>query len=104
MPQFPYVPHPEGTTQEEFHKLLELRRQALEDATRADGSLFPMPVAWRRGWKAHIRLRGRDKDGSLKALIVVEGPRGEVPYSRAVRLVSSKNLPWHVLKTLARGE
>jgi hypothetical protein len=90
-----YVPFtPEGTTLEEFRKLLELRLLALADATRQAGLGEPLPVSWRHGWKAHIRIQERDADGSLKAHIVVTGPRGEVPYVRKVRLVASRPLPW----------
>jgi hypothetical protein len=94
---YSYVPHhPEGTTIEEFRKLLELRRQALADATRPHGLGQPLPVAWRHGWQAHIRILERCRDGSLRALIVVTGPRGETPYTRAVRLVAQRPLPWMV--------
>lgn len=93
MPQWNVRHHPYGTTMEEFRKLLELRREALQDATRADGSLFPMPTPWRWGWKAHIRIQGRDRDGSLKAHILVTGPRGEIPYVRKVRLCKRHPLP-----------
>lgn len=96
MPHFNPRPHPWGVTREEFRKLLELRLEALQDGTRAAGSLFPMPVAWRHGWKAHIRVQGRDRDGALLAHIVVTGPRGIVPYIRKVRLVSSRPLPYDV--------
>ena len=93
MPQFGPEAHPYGTTQEEFAKLLELRREALDAASTMAGELLPLPVPWRHGWKAHIRLQGRDQDGSLKAHIVVTGPRAELPYIRKVRLVTSKPLP-----------
>ena len=93
MPQWKQVPNPEGTTLDEFRKLLELRRQALQDATQDAPGAAPMPVGWRWGWKAHIRLQGRDRDGSLKAHIVVTGPRTEIPYVRKVRLVRSQRLP-----------
>lgn len=96
MPQFPHIPHPEGITAEEFQALLRLRREALDDATK-DASLGqPLPVGWRHGWKGHIRLQGRDRDGSLKAHIMVTGPRGELPYVRRVRLVRSKQLPYEL--------
>jgi hypothetical protein len=98
MPHYGYVPHPEGTTSEEFQALLKLRREALEAYARDDASLLPTPVAWRVGWKAHIRLQGRDRDGCLKAHIVVEGPRGETPYVRAVRLIARQPLPWTLAK------
>lgn len=96
MPQWNVPLHPEGTTQDEFHKLLELRREALAEATREHGMGQPLPVAWRHGWQAHIRIRERDQDGSLRATILVTGPRGELPYVRAVRLVRSQPLPWEL--------
>lgn len=100
MPQWSVRHNPEGTTLEEFRKLLEIRRQALAEATIPHGMGRPLPVAWRHGWKAHLRLRGRDKDHSLKATIVVEGPRGEIAYARNVRLVSRQPLPYELGRTL----
>lgn len=85
--------HPKGTTQEEFSKLIELRREALDTATEAHGLGQPLPVPWRHGWKAHLRVGPRDRDGSLTAHIVVTGPHGVVPYTRKVRLVTQQRLP-----------
>ena len=83
----------EVATPEEIRKLIELRREALDHAT-AEGRLDgPLPVQWRVGWTAHIRTQGRDHDGSLVAHIVVQGPHGQVPYVRKVRLVRSQPLP-----------
>lgn len=84
---------PEGTTREEFLKLLELRREALASATEEHGMGHPLPVAWRHGWKAHLTVGRRLKDGSLPAEIVVTGPRGIAPYTRRVRLVAAEALP-----------
>jgi hypothetical protein len=100
MPEWNYCAYPKGTTAEEFAKILELRLQALEDATKEPARLFPMPVQWRWGWKAYVRIQGRDRDGSLKVSILVEGPRGELPYVRSVRLVRSTPLPYELGKTL----
>jgi hypothetical protein len=93
MPHWNVRHHPEGVTPDEHHKLLEIRRQTLEDATRTDGSLFPMPVVWRRGWRAYIRILGRDRDAALRAKIVVYGPAEHQRYVRKVRLVRSQPLP-----------
>jgi len=94
MPQWDYSHHPEGTTPDEFRKILELRREVLAEATKLDGLGQPLPVAWRQGWKAYQRRLGRDRDGSLRVLFVVEGPRGEVAYTRQVRLVRKHPLPY----------
>jgi len=93
MPQFPYLPYPEGVTPDEFRKLLELRLDTLAEATKFSGLGQPLPTSWRHGWKAHLRLLGRDRDGSLRVVVVVEGPRGETPYKRSYRLVKECNLP-----------
>jgi hypothetical protein len=93
MPQWNVSCYPEGTTPEEFHKLLDLRREALAEATREHALGSPLPVQWRIGWRGYIRVQGRDRDGSLMAHIVVTGARGELPYVRKVRLVASKPLP-----------
>jgi hypothetical protein len=93
MPHWTVRHHPDGVTPDEHHKLLQIRRQTLDDATRAEGSLFPMPVTWRWGWKAHIVIRGRDRDHSLMAEIRVTGPALERPYVRRVRLCRRHRLP-----------
>lgn len=104
MPYPAYRGYPDATTPEEFRKLLELRREALDEATRFAGLGSPLPVQWRHGWKAVLNVLGRDRDGSLKAVVIVTGPRGEVPYSRAVRLVTRRPLPYELGKTLREGE
>jgi hypothetical protein len=96
MPYSGVLCHPDGTTREEFHKILEIRRQALQDATREEAWGRPLPVAWRHGWKAHVLIQGRDKDGSLCFHVVVTGPRREVPYIRKYRLVCSRPLPFEL--------
>jgi hypothetical protein len=93
MPHWDYCPHPDGTTQEEFHKLLSLRRQVLDDATRAHNLGQPLPITWRRGWKNYLKILGRDRDGSLKASYSVYEPNGALVYVRKVRLVRSQRLP-----------
>lgn len=92
MPWTDVLCHPKGTTQDEFLKLLELRREALDHATELHGLGQPLPVPWRHGWKAHLRVGPRDRDGSLTAHIVVTGPRGVMPYTRKVRLVTAQRL------------
>lgn len=93
MPWTDVLCYPEGTTRDEFLKLLELRRTALDHATEEHGLGQPLPVQWRHGWKAQLRVGPRDRDGSLTAHIVVTGPRGVAPYVRKVRLVRAKPLP-----------
>lgn len=89
-----YVRHnPDGTTLEEFRELLSLRRRSLEDATREHGLGEPLPIPWRTGWKASIKILGRDRDGSLCAKIVVTGPGGGDPYVRKYRLTKAARLP-----------
>lgn len=93
MPWTDVLCYPKGTTQEEFSALLELRRKALDEATEEHGLGQPLPVPWRHGWKAHLRVGPRDRDGCLTAHIVVTGPHYVVPYVRKVRLVRQKPLP-----------
>jgi len=92
MPQFGYVPHPDGVSTEEFAKVLELRLATLEDATKLAGMGRVLPLTWRKGWKATVVIVGRDRDGSLCFRIVVEGPAGVLPYTRSYRLTRSKRL------------
>jgi hypothetical protein len=93
------VPHPgysstpNGATLEEFRSLLNLRLETLDAATalgRLDG---PLPVQWRVGWRATLKVLGRDRDGSLCALITCTGPTLCEPYVRKVRLCKRKPLP-----------
>jgi hypothetical protein len=100
MPQPGYVAHPPSVTAQEFSRILEVRRQTLEDATRAEGSLFPMPVTWRHGWKATVRILGRDRDGSVLFTVSVKQPRSTEVYVRKCRLVCSKPLPWELGREL----
>lgn len=93
MPHWNVFPHPHGMSREEHLKLLEVRREALESAVVQEGLGLPVPVSERFGWKAYLRVLGRDTDGSLKALVVCEGPYGQRPYKRAVRLVRQQPLP-----------
>jgi len=96
MPHWSYVAHPDGTTREEFYKILELRRECINEATKLANLGEPLPITWRRGWSCHQRLLGRDQDGSLRVAFVVVGPRGEAPYKRNVRLVARKPLPYEL--------
>jgi hypothetical protein len=96
MPQIPRVPHPDGPTAAEFQALLALRLEALSAAAAKTGEMFPREVRERVGWKAHLRVEGRDEDGSLKAHILVSGPRREILYRRQVRLVRKEPLPWEL--------
>ena len=79
---------PEGVTPEEFQRLLLVRRETLEDATRKASGGSAMPITWRHGWKATLKILGRDKDGSLKASVTVVGPHASSGYVRKVRLVT----------------
>lgn len=83
----PFRPcHPAGVTAEEFQRLLLIRRETLEDAIRRACGGTLLPVAWRTGWKACLQLQGRDRDGSLKAVISVTAPEPSGAYVRRVRL------------------
>jgi hypothetical protein len=87
---------PDGTTSEEFQAILSLRKSTLRAAGEDATCALPQEIENRWGWKAHARVLGRDSDGSLKVCVVVEGPRGEVAYSRNYRLVKREPLPWEL--------
>jgi hypothetical protein len=81
-------------THEEHLALLKVRREVLDQACdegRLGGSL---PVRWRTGYKCTINILGRDADGSLRASVYAQGPKGNILQSRNVRLIRSEPLPW----------
>jgi hypothetical protein len=96
MPHWNWKAHPDGVTQEEFHVILELRKATIRQYADDPSTAMPQPIMWRHGWKTHWRLLGRDSDGSLLISVVIEGPRGEVPYTRKYRLVRRERLPWEL--------
>jgi hypothetical protein len=79
-------------TAEEFRRLLEIRLQTLDQCSITDGADTPLPAVWRIGYKATIKLLGRDRDGSLRASVTVLAPHLVRPYVRRVRLVKERNL------------
>jgi hypothetical protein len=80
--------YPFDATPEEFRALMQTRRETLDAATaRAFGGQV-LPVSWRWGWKAAVKILKRDKDGSLCARITVTGPHASNGYVRNVRLLN----------------
>lgn len=94
MPQWRPDHKPDGVTSDEFQAILSLRRKTLAEAGQDPSCFLPERLEDRWGWKAHVRRLGRDLDGSLKIVVVVEGPRGEIAYARNYRLVRREPLPW----------
>lgn len=86
---------PEWATLEEFQALLLRRRDALAQCTAQLTGGRPLPVAWRVGWKAHIKYAGRSRDGSLLARIIVTGPNVSDKWISSVRLVRRSQLNLH---------
>jgi hypothetical protein len=84
---------PEGLSREEYSRLLLLRRDNLDMATAEIMGGQPMPVQWRRGWRAWWVRCGRDRDGSLLAEINVSGPKPGMRWRQRVRLVRQRRLP-----------
>jgi hypothetical protein len=86
-------------TREECAALLQARKEALSAATAQNLSGEPLPIPWRRGWTAYLRIVERDRDGSLKARIRVLDPTGTLAYQRNVRLVRTE--PRRTQRTVA---
>lgn len=84
--------YPEGCSPEEFQRLLVIRRETLEFATGRGTGGDPLPIPWRSGWKASLSILGRSRDGSLRARVVVEGPKASYGLTRKVRLVRPSRL------------
>jgi len=94
MPHWDWKHHPDGVTPAEFQAILALRKKTLEAYADDPSSLLPGKLSDRWGWRCYSRRLGRDLDGSLKVIVIIEGPRGELPYIRKYRLVRRKPLPW----------
>lgn len=77
----------------EHAQLLDLRLATLDEATAAASLDSHMPVQWRWGWTATIKVLGRDAQGNLKAAVTCRGPQLAQPYVRYVRLVRRRHLP-----------
>lgn len=94
--------HPDWCTLEEFHCLLQLRRDYLEHCTRAVTGGPALPVPWRTGWKARIVSKGRDRDGSCLAMILISGPGEADLWRQNVRLVRKQRLYHNFRDRVAR--
>lgn len=92
IPQTGYVAHPDTLSSKEFKRLLLIRRETLDIATTRAMGGQPMPIPWRRGWKATLAILGRDRDGSVKARITCTGQRPSMTFVRSVRLVRPQSL------------
>jgi hypothetical protein len=88
---------------DERSKLIQIRRETLDDAARMLYGPEGLPVQWRVGWKAHIKRLGRSQDGSLLAAILVTVEGSGVIYTRNVRLTRKKGLPWSLRRGLREG-
>jgi hypothetical protein len=72
---------------DEAAALFLARLDALTDATKISTGGQPLPISWRTGWSAELRVHKRDRDGSVLASIVVTSPNKVKPYRRRIRLV-----------------
>lgn len=89
----PWAPAlPAGVTSEEFKRLLVIRRETLDAATARVSGGRPLPLSWRAGWTATLKILGRDRDGALKAAVTVRGTRASHAYVRKVRLCREHTL------------
>ena len=100
MPHWNWKEHPAGTTQEEFDKILELRKNLMRTYGEDPSTPMPVEIKDRWGWHCRWRLLGRDTDGSLCISVCVHGPRGEIAYARNYRLVKQHPLPFEVGRRL----
>lgn len=97
------IRYPHGATREEMQALFQIRLETLQDATSRAAGGQPVPISWRAGWKAVLKLLRRDPDGSLCARITVTGPHASSGYVRNVRLVKEHRVKLNQSSTLARG-
>ena len=100
VPHWNWKHHPEGTTSEEFEAILRLRAKTMQEAGLDASVSVPAAVQDRWGFKLHWRNLGRDRDGSLKVTVFIQGPRGELAYARNYRLVKKTPLPYELGKRL----
>jgi hypothetical protein len=80
-------------TRTESQFLFHERLRALEDACRRDAGGVPVPVRWRKNWRANLELLGRNRDGTLKARIVCRKGNTRQRYVRSLR--GPVRRPWH---------
>jgi hypothetical protein len=96
MPQWAWKHYPEGTTSDEFQAILSLRRSTDQAAAENPDVAYPKRLEDRWGYRTSWRSIGRDSDGSLRLVVVIQGPRGEIVYRRQYRLVRRERLPWEL--------
>jgi hypothetical protein len=94
MPERIFGVYSNDATPDEQQRLLAIRSQTLDRVAEEALLTGPVKAADRVGWRAVIKIRGRDTDGSLYATVTVTAPHLAKPYVRKVRLVSKKALPY----------
>lgn len=92
MTQWKFRCNQDDPTPEEHRSLIDVRLDALDQATARASLEGRLPVRWRHGWHAYIKTHGRDRDGSLRASVTVVDPSETVVMIRNVRLVKKKSL------------
>lgn len=93
MPQLKQLLQAAGLRSGEYAQLFYARREALDHLASITSLGGEMPASSRRGFRARVRILGRDRDGCLKAEITASAPNYSSYYRRRVRLVNSKALP-----------
>jgi hypothetical protein len=92
MPQLKELLQAAGLQTGEYAQLFYARRAAL-DWVASESSLFgSVPVRDRRGFRARVKILGRDKDGSLCAEVRVTAPNYPGEHVRKIRLVKNRRL------------
>lgn len=94
MPRLMNLLQAAGLRTGEYAQLFYERRSALDHVARITSLTGDVPVRDRRGFKAKVKLVGRDAEGSLRAEIRVTAPNYAGVYTRRVRLVKAKPLPY----------
>lgn len=90
--RYPWVRNPNAPTPSEVRSVLIVRREALEAAVSQEVLDGVLPVQWRVGWRATVTWHGRDRDGSMKASVVVTDRSSKQVYVRHVRLCRERRL------------
>jgi len=94
MPQLKQILQAAGLRSGEYAQLFYERRAALDHVAKITSLTGDIPVMDRRGFRAQVKLLGRDRHDHMRAEVRVTAPNLTGEYVRRVRLVKREPLPY----------